>query len=207
MLRFFRELKASFLVSSCFSLALGIALLIWPGISAKVLCITLGTMLAIAGIVSVIVFLVTHDGTIYSRMNLTGGIVFLVIGMFIILQPEIVMTIIPIIIGIFIMVHGLYNFKQTVDLGKYRYDKWYFALILSILTIGLGIVVIINPFETAEALMMMAGAALVFDGVSDIWILSRIFVFTRKAKKELKKQIEEAEALIDESPQEVFEDE
>lgn len=203
MIRFFRELKVSYLIFAIMCLGLGISLLIWPDISAKVLCIGLGTILAIAGGVNVIVFAVTHDGTLYSRFSLIVGVIFLAIGGFIIWKPEVIMAIIPIIMGIFIIIHGFYDFKQTLDLGKFKYEKWYVALIVSILTMALGVLIIVNPFETASTLMIFVGIALVFDGLSDIWIISRVFGLTHRMKRELKKQLEETEILTDSEPVEV----
>ena len=60
-------------------------------------------------------------------------------------------------------------------------------LLLALLTILLGVLVLLNPFGTFAALVMLIGAALVFDGVSDlciIWRLSRAFKAAERIMEE-----------------------
>ena len=51
-------------------------------------------------------------------------------------------------------------------------------LLFALLTVCLGGLILFNPFGTFAALVILIGAALIFDGVSDlciIWRLSRAF--------------------------------
>lgn len=45
---------------------------------------------------------------------------------------------------------------------------------LGVLTIGLGVVVLLNPLGTTGALMMLVGASLIFDGASDLYLIWRL---------------------------------
>ena len=191
MKRFFRELKASLFITSIICIALGIALVAKPDVSAKVLCIGVGSVLIIVAIINIIIFLISHDGTVFSRLNLTVGIIFAAIGIFIVLSPQIVITIVPVIIGIFITIHGLNDLKQSYDLLKGEYRRWYLALVFAILTIILGVVIIINPFKDSKALIIMVGISLIIDGASDFFIALHVYQITRRAKKEWKKQLKE----------------
>ena len=66
------------------------------------------------------------------------------------------------------------------------------ALILGLLTVGLGILLICKPFAALDTAVRLIGAFLIYDGLSDIWIASRVYR-TVKAMKQ------EAEALDVES--------
>ena len=54
----------------------------------------------------------------YTQMNMIVGIIFAVVGVWIVIKPEKVLAIIPIIVGIVIAVHGLNNLQQAVALGR-----------------------------------------------------------------------------------------
>ena len=93
---------------------------------------------------------------------------------------------VPLIIGILILIHGVHNVIQAVDLQKDGYDKWWVALLFGILTVGFGGLLICNPFGAVEMAVRMIGISLIYDGASDMWILSRVF----KVKKHKEKVID-----------------
>ena len=125
------------------------------------------------------------DGSLYSQVNLIFGIVFAVVGVWIVIKPDKVLAIIPIIVGIVISLHGLHNLQQAVDLCKNKYDKWWIALILGILTLGFGILLICRPFAAIDTVVMLIGVFLIYDGLSNIWIVSRVSKNARILRQEM----------------------
>ena len=75
-----------------------------------------------------------------------------------------------------------------------QYDNWWVALLLSLLTVALGVVLICNPFTIVDTVVRIIGAFLVYDGLSDMWILSRVF----KTKKNREKIIDTDAVIVDE---------
>ena len=59
-------------------------------------------------------------------------------------------------------------------LTRSKYSKWWASLIVAIATIAAGIFLIRNAFNLASLITRIAGGILVFDGVSDLWVVSRI---------------------------------
>ncbi len=188
MYRFFKTLKANYLISAVLCVLFGITLVVWPDISSKVICIGLGCVLALTGVVNLITFFVRRDGTLLSQLNLLAGIVLAVLGGWIILDPGVLIRIIPVVIGVIIAVHGGHNLLQAVELCREKYDKWWVALLLGIVTIGFGALLICNPFEAVSTMVTLIGVLLIFDGISDIWIISCI-------SKTAKAVVETMEAL------------
>lgn len=183
-----KKVKANVVVSSFLCVVLGIVLVIWPGLSMQIVCIAVGVVLVLGGAIRLAGFFTNRDGSMYSQLNLITGIIFIAVGVWIIFKPENVLKIIPIIVGIVIVVHGINNLQQAVELCKGQYDKWWIALILGILTIGFGVLLICRPFAALDTVVMMIGIFLIYDGLSNIWIVSRI----AKSVKILK---QEAEAI------------
>lgn len=189
-----KKLKKNIVISSVLCIVLGIVLVVWPDMSMQIACTMIGVVLLAGGIMRLIEYFVMRDGSMYAQMNLIMGIVLAVVGVWIVLKPDKVLAIIPIIIGIVIVLHGLNNFQQAITLCKEKYDKWWIALILGLLTVGLGLLLICRPFEALDTVVMLIGIFLIYDGVSDLWIVSRI----HRVAKELKQEMEALDVEVDE---------
>lgn len=183
-MKLLKKLKTNVVISAALCILLGIVLVVWPGLSMQIVCTAIGAVLLIGGGVRLAAYFTAKDGSVYSQMNLITGIILAVVGIWILLQPDKVLAIIPIIVGIVIALHGVNNLQQAVTLCKEQYDKWWVALILGLLTVGFGVLLICKPFAALDTAVMLIGVFLIYDGVSDIWIVSRIYRTAKTIKQE-----------------------
>ena len=180
-----KKIKTNVIVSAFICIALGVILVFWPGLSVKVVCMAIGAVLVINGISRLLNFIFGRDGSVFSQMNLVMGIIITVIGGWILLQPGTIIAMIPILVGIIIVIHGINNLQQSVSLCQNRYDKWWIALLLGIITIGFGVLLVFNPFAAVDTLIRFIGLFLMYDGASDIWIMSRVSRNVKQARQEM----------------------
>ena len=193
-MNYIKSLKVNYSLSAVICVILGIVLLVWPGQSTQVVCMVLGIVLGGFGLIQIILYLATKEKTMISHSMMMLGVVLAVIGGWIVLKPETIIKAVPMIVGILIVIHGLHNAVQAIDLKKMQYDNWWVALLLSFLTVALGVVLICNPFTIVDTVVRIIGAFLVYDGLSDMWILSRVF----KTKKNREKIIDTDAVIVDE---------
>ena len=194
-MKLLKKLKTNVVVSAALCILLGIVLVAWPDLSIQIVCTAVGAVLLIGGGVRLAVYFTAKDGSVYTQMNLIRGIVLAVVGVWILLQPGKVLAIIPIIVGIVIVLHGINNLQQAVTLCKEKYDKWWVALILGLLTVGFGVLLICRPFEALDTVVMLIGIFLIYDGISDIWIVSRLYRTAKMLKQEAEALEVEAEEI------------
>ena len=180
-----KKIKTNVIVSAFICIALGVILVFWPGLSVKVVCMAIGAVLVINGISRLLNFIFGRDGSVFSQMNLVMGIIITVIGGWILLQPGTIIAMIPILVGIIIVIHGINNLQQSVSLCQNRYYKWWIALLLGIITIGFGVLLVFNPFAAVDTLIRFIGLFLIYDGASDIWIMSRVSRNVKQARQEM----------------------
>lgn len=192
MEKLFRGLKTNVVVSALLCVLLGLVLLFWPGLSMRIVCGAIGAVLILGGLARIIEYFIVRDGSMYSQITLLFGIVFAVVGVWIIMKPEKVLAIIPIIVGIIIVLHGLHDLKQALSLFQDKYDKWWVALLLGILTVGFGVLLVWRPFAAVDTVVMLIGIFLIYDGISSIWIVSRV----AKAAKILRQEMGAVEVEI-----------
>ena len=193
-MNYIKSLKVNYSLSAVICVILGIVLLVWPGQSTQVVCMVLGIVLGGFSLIQIILYLATKEKTMVSHSMMMLGVVLAVIGGWIVLKPETIIKAVPMIVGILIVIHGFHNAVQAIDLKKMQYDNWWVALLLSLLTVALGVVLICNPFTIVDTVVRIIGAFLVYDGLSDMWILSRVF----KTKKNREKIIDTDAVIVDE---------
>lgn len=185
MEKLLKKLKTNVVISSLLCVLLGLVLLFWPGLTIQIVCTAVGVVLIISGVIRIVGYFTAGDGSLYSQVNLIFGIVFAVVGVWIVMKPDKVLAIIPIIMGIVIALHGLHNLQQSMTLYQDKYEKWWIALILGILTVGFGVLLICRPFAAIDTVVMLIGIFLIYDGVSNIWIVSRVAKSAKILKQEL----------------------
>lgn len=194
MAEFLRGLKANYLISALLCVILGLVLLIFPGTTTQIVCMLLGIVLFAYGAIQIVLYLFNKERTIVSQGMLVLGIVFAVIGGWIMLKPEMIIMAVPVIVGVLIVIHGLHNATQAFALKSSGYEKWWVVFLLGVLTVILGGILIYNPFKVVNTVVRLIGIFLIYDGLSDVWILSRIF----KVKKDAGKIIDSSYVDVEE---------
>ena len=91
----------------------------------------------------------------------------------------------PVVLGMLLLFGGAVKLQNAVDLARLRAPLWWVILVLAGLSAAAGVVVLLNPFATAELLLMFLGAALLIDGAFDIYTLITIHRRVKRFKKEL----------------------
>ena len=183
MNEFLKGLKVNYTVSALLCVALGLVLLIWPGTTTQVVCMVLGAALVVYGVLQIVFYLANKDRNIAMQGMMVFGIVVAVIGVWILLKPEMIIMAVPVIVGILIVIHGIHNVVQAIALKKDGYTNWWVAFLLGVITVTFGVVLICNPFTVVDTVVRLIGAFLIYDGLSDSWILSRVSKGKRNAEK------------------------
>lgn len=180
-----KKIKTNVVVSSALCVILGLVLVLRPGMSMWIVCTAVGVVLIVSGVMRMIAYFTARDGSLYSQANLIFGIVLAVVGVWIVMKPDKVMAIIPIIVGIVIAIHGLHNLQQAAELWRDKYDRWWVALILGVLTVGFGVLLVCRPFAAIDTVVMLIGFFLIYDGLSNVWIVSRVYKNAKMMKQEM----------------------
>lgn len=165
---FWKEVKKGALLTALLYIALGLVLMIWPGMTAMVMCYTLAGVLAAVGIGYVIGFFVQKAKEPFVRYDLVIGLVLLILAAFLFFRAKLVISIIPFLLGFVITFDGLVKLQHAIDLKRLGYRKWLLVLAMSLLGVAFGVLLLVNPFEGAETLLLLIGIGLFFSGITDI---------------------------------------
>ncbi len=168
-----KSYKTNRIIFSVGAVIIGIVLLIWPGTSLNIISRCIGIALAVGGLIAGGFFIKDHESLSRSFL-LVMGVIMIICGVVIFLHPNDLVRLIPTILGVLVLVSGIVNLMETFTLSKRKYSKWWVSLIISLITIGAGIFLVKYAFDLVAIITRIAGGILLFDGVSDLWVTSRV---------------------------------
>lgn len=171
----FEKIRKDVVWSSVAYLVLGFVLLIRPGMALVTIVHILAIVAAVMGVVSLVSYF--RDKYSVGNGGVIKGIVYFVIAAFLYFGAGFIISIVPFILGILIVISGIVKLQEALDMMKYKADGSVAVLIIAILSLVFGILILINPFGTAELLFRIIGIALIYNGVSD---LLTVFYFSKK---------------------------
>ncbi len=180
-----KKLKLNHVFEALIMITIGFVLIFWPKASLVIMARALAILLFLAGVVMVVSYFVRKEKTFIHSSGFLIGIIIVGVGTWIFFNPNDFTDLIPKIFGLFILVTGMVNLSQTFSLVSYKYPLWWLSLVLAIITIGMGVFLIVDPAFFKKFAVMIIGIFLVYDGVSNIWTVSRVGKYSRKAEADL----------------------
>ena len=164
----FQKIKSWMLISGAVLIVAGLVLLFFPVTTTKMIAYIAAAMLLFMGIGQVIGYFRYEPGSGRYSSGLVLGIFLMIVGLLIYYKAEVVVSIIPIILGVVILFSGFSKLQQAVDLARMKARRWTTVLATACLNLILGGVIIFNPFSTAMTLLRFVGIGLLYSGISDI---------------------------------------
>ena len=159
-----KKLKWNLVLMSVLYLGLGIFLVLKPGTALNIVCYALGGVVLACAAVQLIRYFVVERGVFQSQLTLISGIVCLALGAFLLLRSDIVVSVLPVVFGLFVIFDAIARVQNALDLRRCGYDSWKGFLLLPVLSV----VLIVNPFGAMETLVMAIGIILIVEGAINL---------------------------------------
>ena len=168
---FVEGMKKNYFISAILTIALGAVLVIWPDWSGRILCYLLGAALILMGGIQLIVCIRAERIGFYSKFSMLMNIILILLGVWVCIRPDTVLSLVPVIIGIVMLIHGCMDLQFTMDIKHAGSGKWWIALIFALVTLTLGVFLVMHPFLAFEITMLIIGIGLLYDGISDLVLM------------------------------------
>ena len=165
------------IILSVLFMIVGVLLIVWPKASLDTFAYVIGTILIIYGIYSFIDSFSINPALCLFQM--TNSILSFLLGICVFLNPSIFESILPIALGIFFIISGAFSSRISFIIKDID-NSYILSLFTSILMIICGVVLIINPGNTALVITTLIGIILIVYSVSAI---VDMFVFKSRVKE------------------------
>lgn len=168
------------LISEIIFLIIGIILFVNPVVTLNTVTYFVETVLIIWGIITIINYVRVESRHDFFSCGFVQGVVCILLAIFLIINPHIIITILPICIGVWMVFGSLSKIQIAVKLNAWgqKTSPWY--IILAIIMFSVGIIIICNPFKTATLIVQALGMGIIVYTVFDIIQSIGIIAFLNK---------------------------
>lgn len=187
-----KQFSKSYIFISALYVVLGVALLAWPMMSVKMICYGLAVAMIVIGISYGVMYFTKDNLQGFLQMDLVIGIVCLAFGLFILLNPTFLGSVLPFAMGIILLLGATVKIQSSINMKRLRFAKWYLVLICAILIGALGVVLLCNPFQKEEDMILYIGICLILDGLTNLTSLICIQVRVKQLNR-LQKEYPQAD--------------
>lgn len=176
----FKKLKWDSIIVAALTIILGLLCVILPKGSGTALTYIFGAALVAMGITAVVRYF--WGLRLISDMSLVIGTLMITLGVFTLINPSAIQSILVVLLGVFIIIDSMTEISESIYCARANVSGWFWLFLASVLTLGLGIVVAFSNFETV---MILAGIALIIEGLKRLIITLVCAGKIREAKKQL----------------------
>lgn len=167
ILDYIKRCEKNMLISTVVTLVLGLVLAFEPGGSIKVITGIIAALFVLIGLFQLIDYLRQDKIEKMMSLSLILGILLCGIGVFLFINLESLISFITTLIGITIMIKSLFKLQFAFNI-KGMSEKWIYNLIVGIVGMVLGIILLVNPFESAELFLRIVGILLAIGSVAEL---------------------------------------
>ena len=160
-----RKLLNDVSASSIMVAVFGLILLLMPSLANRLIVYGIGIALLVYGAVRVFRYRQRDPAYGMAGHDLFIGLVCVVSGLFMLLFSSIVISILPFILGVFLIFGAVRSIQTAFDVRRFHGLHWSIHLLFGIFFAVAGIQAIRNPFGTAKMLTRFAGAGLLLLGL------------------------------------------
>lgn len=177
-MKFLKNLQINALVTALVYIVLGILFILIPSVVTTSLAAILGVALVVTGVIYIVDYFRRWDIE-YRSNGLAIGILMIFGALFMLLQSDVVVTIIPLLLGLAVIVSGAIKLQNAIVFFRSEDKLWIPTAILSLVCLVLGVIIMMNPFAAFNALIVLIGVSLLVSGLTDLVI---IFLMSRRVK-------------------------
>ena len=170
-----------FIIRAISAILLGVMLILWPKNAILFMVMAIGILFIVPGLIALISYFSRERAKRSETPFLFAGIGSLLFGIILMVVPQFFVNVLMYLLGFILLLGGI---EQIVNLIRAR--KWAKVsagfYVLPVLILIAGILVLFNPFRTAETLFILIGATCFIYGIMEFvhWLK-----FSRKYGKTL----------------------
>lgn len=167
----FEKIRNTLIATAILYLICGIIMLFFPTNVINFACYLIGIIFIFVALSGIIMYLKTEIKTAFNSFTLVMSIIFGAFGVYVLLNPKIFASFLPIVMGIFLLVDSVSKLSMAFDLKNMSYKNWWQMLIVAFMLLGLSLFLLFRPFEVVEISVRIIGVILIVDTLSNIFTI------------------------------------
>lgn len=168
ILEYIKKCERRSILSSAIMILIAILLMVKPETALNTVMTILGICFLIDGAYSVILYVATDKDQKMFSNALVEGMVEIIIAFVILINANVMLSIVTAIAGIWIIIKSIIKIQLSISVKNVDEKNWVLIFLSSLMTLALGIFVIMEPFDTAISVTIVAGVFLLITGIVEM---------------------------------------
>ena len=165
-----KSFQKTMTISSVVFLIIGLVLVIWPDAARNIIIYAIGAAALLYGGYRIVDFFVRKEHLANSvQLGVALGIACLLLGLFLIFKADLVVSLLASLIGVAVIIDSVLRLQISLNLRYFGSSTWVVLLVTALVTLGLGILLLFNPFTAVRVATIVAGVLLILDGGFTLW--------------------------------------
>lgn len=143
----YNNIKLLEILIAIFFIVFGIILILNKTVSDKFISTFLGILILVEATLNIYSAVMSDSNKIF-KINILFGLIFILIAIFLFVNPIKFVNYITIYYGTYLIINGIKEFINRIKYKLIKEDSWLIILVISILTASLGVLMIFYPFES-----------------------------------------------------------
>lgn len=179
--KYIQAAKSGYIIVSVLLCMLGAALIADPAFSVLLLCRLSGLLLVLFGAIRIVGYVSKDLYRLAFQYDLAFGILLIALGALMMLRTDKMANVLFSILGIYVLADALLKVQIAIDAKAFGIDSWWLILAAAVVAGVAGFLLVLRPSESAGAVMISLGAALLAEGALNfITILAAVKIVRRR---------------------------
>lgn len=179
-----KRIRWAYLLLSLFLVGMGVCLLMWPEVSMNMACMIAGGGAVVFGLAKIIIYFVREIHAMVEQYDFAFGVLSIVGGAVLLIQPDELMQLIPQVLAICLMIDSVYKLQVALDAKRLGSGGWFLQLFAVLICVIWGVCLLIQPFGLDAYVSQLVAGGLIVDGVLNLLAVIFIAVTVKKAPVE-----------------------
>ena len=148
-----KKFRASSYAVSIVYIIVGLIMLLNPGFISDAVNYVIGGLVIIYGVIYTVSLYQKREIGMYGKFDFLAGIICISFGLFLILNPDTLGSLIPFCVGIIILMDAIRFIINSIKLKKLDYRSWIINLIVGIVFLAFSVLIIIKAKDISFLLL------------------------------------------------------
>lgn len=175
---YIRKIGRDSIAISCLLIVISLFMVFKPISTLGVIIVMFGYILVADGLIHFVSYFKIPNGYRFFSYELAESIIDITLGFLVVCNVQSIETILPIVIGIWIILDGIIKVQIAFNIRGVRDTKWGAMLAFAILSVILGCAMMVNPHVSMDYIVKLCGVILLitqlFSIYDDVYILSQV---------------------------------
>lgn len=156
------------IIRGIFSIAIGLTIIVVPDLTLPFVIRVLGAFLLIDGLVALLINYFSKNQKSSPFLIVPRGTTSLIFGAILVLFPSLMVNMFVFFLGFILLIAGLTQLINQIT-GRSLMGTSWIIIIISLISISMGVFFIAKPFESAQTMLIIFGVMIILYGFGEVF--------------------------------------